>query len=90
MLDLKARALCRRNSKALIDGEKITPFSLPLVSKGKIKQAHLFSNSVRQINLHIMTDELVNSLPSCLSNWFLLEFGSVIELKATVFLIIEC
>lgn len=76
MLDLKAPTLSRRNSKALIDGKKkITPFSLPLLSKGKIAQAHLFSNSVRQINLHIMTDELVNSLLSCLSNWFLLELA---------------
>lgn len=37
-----------------------------------------------------MTDELINSLPSCLSNWLLLEFGLVAEFKATVFLIIEC
>lgn len=70
--------------------KKIAPFSLLLIPRGKIKQAHLLSNSVRQINLHIMTDELINSLPSCLSNWFLLEFGLVTEFKATVFLIIEC
>lgn len=74
----------------LLQIEKIAQFSLPLIAKGKTKPAHFFSNSVRQINLHVMTEELINSSPSCLSNWFLLEFGLVTEFKATVFLIKEC
>ena len=37
-----------------------------------------------------MTDGFINSLLSCLSNWFLLEFGLVTDSKATFFLVIEC
>lgn len=36
-----------------------------------------------------MTAELILSLPSCLSNWFLLEFGLGTELKATLSLVME-
>lgn len=36
-----------------------------------------------------MSVELIISLPSCLSNWFLLEFGLVTEFKATIFFMIE-
>lgn len=75
--------------RLLLIEKKITRCSLPLIPKGKIKQAHFFSNSVRQINLHIMTNELINSLLSCLSNWFLLESSLVTGFKAIVFLIIE-
>lgn len=68
--------------------QRTTPFSFPL-----LQNEHWISllpfPLIREINLHIMSAELIISLPSCLSNWFLLEFGLVTEFKATMFLMIE-
>lgn len=70
----------------LSNGEKICP----VLSSGRKNQTSTSPCEHWQVNLHIMTDEFINSLLSCLSNWFLLEFGLVTDYKATFFLVIEC
>lgn len=70
----------------LTSGEKICT----VLSSGRKNQTSPSPCEGGQVNLYIMTDEFINSSLSCLSNWFLLEFGLVTESKATVFLVIEC